>query len=363
MSERIELIKAFHECRSFGTAENRQKAERDVVSAYRSLTPEECRTLAQLAVGQRIETILSHLACLQAGSLAGSHLELAKIGVLYPPVVFHRADDEAASLLIRQLEDGTAENINLCLLALAWADSFPVLQAFQRWKAAPPNWVASLYLPPHGYADSAGWELTDTGVRRGLTLGDCYPLVPPDHPDAVVGPVRVNVPSELSCGFCGRRMTALIVFDLTHEMLAFMEIPGTRLRLETCDVCTCYGTVFSQVDCSGGASWHPANERPAYLPDDAHDWEHPKENALLISRHGRSCMESADRNMPISFSQIGGHPSWEQDAEYPRCPCCQQKMVFIAQLSNHDYDRYAEGIYYAFLCRACLVAATNYQQT
>ncbi len=45
MGGRIELIKAFHECRNFGTAENRQQAERDVVRYYRSLTPEECRTL------------------------------------------------------------------------------------------------------------------------------------------------------------------------------------------------------------------------------------------------------------------------------------------------------------------------------
>lgn len=73
-------------------------------------------------------------------------------------------------------------------------------------------------------------------------------------------------------------------------------------------------------------------------------------------------MESANRNMPISFSQVGGHPSWEQDAEYPRCPSCQQRMAFIAQLSNEDFE-VAEGIYYAFLCRPCQTAATHYQQT
>jgi hypothetical protein len=158
-------------------------------------------------------------------------------------------------------------------------------------------------------------------------------------------------------------MTALFDFDLADEILGFMEIPGTRLRIETCDVCSCYGIVYSQIDWNGGASWHPANERPDYLPDDTQGWGHPKENALLISRHRRPCIESADLNMPISFSQVGGHPSWEQDAEYPRCPSCTQKMVFIAQMSNEDYDQYAEGIYYAFLCRTCLVAATHYQQT
>jgi hypothetical protein len=47
----------------------------------------------------------------------------------------------------------------------------------------------------------------------------------------------------------------------------------------------------------------------------------------------------------------------------PRCLSCKQKMIFIAQLSHEDYDQNAEGIYYAFLCRACHVTATRYQQT
>ena len=157
-------------------------------------------------------------------------------------------------------------------------------------------------------------------------------------------------------------MTALFDLDLSNALLASLGIEGSRLRIETCDVCTCYGMVFTQVDWSGGTSWHPANIRPDYLPDDAADWDFPKADALVLSSQQRPITESADRNMPISFSQVGGHPSWEQDSEYPRCPSCQRRMVFIAQLSNEDYAA-AEGIYYAFVCRDCRVAATHYQQT
>ncbi|MCA8994779.1 MAG: hypothetical protein KDA88_22570 [Planctomycetaceae bacterium] len=362
MNERIETIKAFHECRNFGNADKLRTAQRNVAAAYHSLSSEEFGTLTRFAVDSGNGDILSHLACFQPGSLSGLHLELAQKGVLYPPVIFHGADQQATNLLIEQLDNGEAENVNLSLLALAWADNSDVRQAFHSWRATPPSWSKSLHVPPHEYADSAGWELAENGERRGLILNESYPLVTHDHPDAVPGAVQTNAPSESSCQWCGRRMTALFDFDLSNALLASLGIEGSRLRIETCDVCTCYGMVFTQVDWSGGTSWHPGNIRPDYLPDDAADWDFPKANALVLSDHQRPITESADRNMPISFSQVGGHPSWEQDAEYPRCPSCQHRMVFIAQISNEDYAA-AEGIYYAFICQDCRVAATHYQQT
>lgn len=75
-------------------------------------------------------------------------------------------------------------------------------------------------------------------------------------------------------------------------------------------------------------------------------------------------LESADWLAPVEgFSQIGGHPTWVQEAEYPECRVCQQPMPFIAQLSNEDHEEYAEGIYYLFACGRCGVAATNHQQS
>ena len=40
----------------------------------------------------------------------------------------------------------------------------------------------------------------------------------------------------------------------------------------------------------------------------------------------------------VRFSQVGGHPTWIQGAEYPRCPECSGAMPFIAQISNEDLD-------------------------
>lgn len=362
MHSPIETIKAFHSRRDFGTRFNLRAAQQEAAAAYRSLSPTECRTLAEFALATGDENILAHLACFQPGSLAELHTECVQRGLLYPPQILHGANQQTADLLIRQLEDGSAENINMLLLALAWAGNSTVVDAFRRWQSVPPAWSESLYVPPSEYAQEAGWELTADGNRRDLILHACRPLVPPDHPDAIPDVVGVNLPNASTCGWCARRMTVLFDFDLTSELLSFLGIEGTRLRVQTCDVCTCYGMLFTQVDWHGSAGWHPANERPDYLPDNPDDWPTPIENALHLSRRQRPVTESACRNMPISFSQVGGHPSWEQDAEYPRCPSCQQTMFFIAQLSNEDFDD-AEGIYYAFVCRACQTAATHYQQT
>ena len=64
----------------------------------------------------------------------------------------------------------------------------------------------------------------------------------------------------------------------------------------------------------------------------------------------------------LGVSQVGGHPAWEQDAEYPPCPECRLPMRFVGQVATGEIEP-AEGITYAFLCPDCLMAATSYQQT
>ncbi|MBN1056078.1 MULTISPECIES: DUF1963 domain-containing protein [unclassified Clostridium] len=65
----------------------------------------------------------------------------------------------------------------------------------------------------------------------------------------------------------------------------------------------------------------------------------------------------------MKFTKIGGIPTWIQDAEYPQCPKCGEKMMFVGQVSMEDLEAYGEGIYYGFICNECKIAATGYQQT
>jgi DNA-directed RNA polymerase subunit RPC12/RpoP len=74
--------------------------------------------------------------------------------------------------------------------------------------------------------------------------------------------------------------------------------------------------------------------------------------------HATSWLSRTER-----FSQLGGHPTWIQDAYYSRCPDCSQRMMFVGQVSNDDVQELAEGIYYAYACDRCQVSATSYQQS
>ncbi|MFD2330879.1 hypothetical protein ACFSR7_16635 [Cohnella sp. GCM10020058] len=111
----------------------------------------------------------------------------------------------------------------------------------------------------------------------------------------------------------------------------------------------------------GGYSWSPLNIVPEYLPD-----TDPDEEILLfplrLSDRPMGMYEGAYWTLEAPASQIGGHPAWIQDAEYPACPCCQETMAFIGQI-DMEQEADSEGIYYAFLCGACLIAAVNYQQS
>jgi hypothetical protein len=73
----------------------------------------------------------------------------------------------------------------------------------------------------------------------------------------------------------------------------------------------------------------------------------------------------ADR--PGFRTKLGGRPDWIQTAETPKCPSCQETMVFIAQIDsidhilNSDQDEYAVpaymfgdvGMIYVFFCYEC----------
>jgi len=67
--------------------------------------------------------------------------------------------------------------------------------------------------------------------------------------------------------------------------------------------------------------------------------------------------------LATQYSQLGGHPAWVQDAEYPTCANCSKTMPFIGQISCEDVEPNREGIFYAFLCPDCAVTASTYQQT
>jgi hypothetical protein len=119
-----------------------------------------------------------------------------------------------------------------------------------------------------------------------------------------------------------------------------------------------------KIDLDGGSTWHAANRKPDYLPAPSEEWPLLPTGCLVLGGEERHWLESADWLVGgVRFSQIGGLPTWIQEARYPDCLECGRAMPFIAQLSNEDIEEYGEGIYYMFACTDCGVAATGYQQS
>ena len=91
----------------------------------------------------------------------------------------------------------------------------------------------------------------------------------------------------------------------------------------------------------------------------------PAPRRLVLGSKRRTPFEAVGRFRldETGISQLGGHPDWIQDTDFPVCPSCQRRMMCIGQVSWEDIDEFAEGSTYAFLCLPCGKGATTYQQT
>lgn len=363
---RVQMLLDFHGTRSFGTRPNLLARQAEARSVYEELTGIECSELAESAIAKADDKkantvdILCCLACFRPGSLSLFHERLVESRFLYPGVIYHGANESVASRLMSLLEEDECRNH--ALLALAWIGDSVVVSAFANWRQQPPSWAGSLNVPPDQYSHEAGWELTKNGERRNLFSETTTPLVPKASEDADDGEVRTVVPSEQTCPWCNRRLTILLAFE--HIDKSISGIGTQRVLVMTCDACTCFGYVFSK-NANGDVLWHTANTRPKYLPPDVTNWPAIPTEPLIPSKQSRQFLAAANWcYIPgVAFSQIGGLPTWINDSEYPSCPECSMTMPFVGQLSNEDYDGYAEGIYYCFHCTNCGVSATNYQQS
>lgn len=166
-----------------------------------------------------------------------------------------------------------------------------------------------------------------------------------------------------NCPHCSLPLINLFEVAPSAVGLSTQGWPG-QIRILTCQCCTAYNTVFATVDPQGQPRWCEKNALSTLAVENSSDWItlpldvlHPGESRLPLF--------AAEIFLPTTFSQLGGHPAWVQDADYPTCPTCAQTMMFLAQLSYEDIEEeeYAEGMLYGFICPSCQTTATSYQQT
>lgn len=343
-------------------------------SNYRVLSQDEARELGRLAVPlldsgskndrETAEGIFVSLSCLVPGALSGLHQDLVEREVFYPAEIYLGADAESRDALVQRVA-WDEENRDHLLTALAWIGDATVQRQFRLWRDSPPLWRDNLYIPPESYAQQAGWVLTAEGARRDLFFQTCYTLVRLSETESVPAdnPVAVVAVFPERCRWCEWEMTALFDFDLASPRLDFLGFQRERLRIVRCDRCSIFTVIFMDVDMAGNSAWAQENVKPEFLGRNREGYERLPVNRMTLGVKRRTPYEAHWQVLEQGHSQVGGHPAWVHDAEYPRCPGCEELMTFIAQLQTDDLEDHSEGTTFAFYCGPCSKATTVYQQT
>jgi hypothetical protein len=363
VSDPVEILQRLHRRTPHDPLVNLLPPPRPQEDLYAQLDDHQVARMVTLAIDclrrdeiDQAEDIARCLVCLRDGDVVGLIDAFVARERFYPAVIFRRAGGAVRDHLIARLGDDAANRHHL-LKCLAWIGDAAVVDLFGRWRRRPPRWEGDLHVPPEDYAVEAGWELGPDGARRDLFRHRCHALVSrPAEGEAAVGVIE---PAPGECAWCGRTLVYLLRLGAGE----LGPSPTTDdVVIPTCSVCTCYGPVYGRTDRCQPA-WHPANTRPEYLPDDTSDWDDLAVGRLTPSAQRRLPYHAASWFIPTQFSQIGGHPTWIQHAEYPRCPDCRRRMLFAGQISVEDIDEFSEGIYHGFVCHACQSSATGYQQS
>lgn len=364
LSDPVVMLKLIHQPRKFDALIDWTPCPVPTDALYQQLTTDQAQLMADYATERFAsgEYKLAQEICLCLAAFTQANLNAYfREWISYDDLdndsymPFHRAPTDVRDRLLERVEDD-AENRNCILQCLAWIGDDVVVERFAHWRNSPPPWRSSLYIEPEEYAHEAGWELTAEDQRRNLYFPQCFHLEMKSTGSCEA--LRVVDERNDTCPNCALPLTNLFDVDLKATGLS----DNGSFRVVTCECCTAYSTIFGYMDSKGNAHLSAKNIPPAWLPDDVSEWRRLPVNSM---RQGnlRSPLFAADPFLPVSFSQLGGYPTWIQDAEYPLCPQCSHTMMFLAQLDYADIEQYGEGIIYAFICPECRTTATSYQQS
>ncbi|WP_018753785.1 hypothetical protein [Paenibacillus sanguinis] len=315
-----------------------------------------------------IDVLLS-LVCYRGVRLEDEVLKLVSQLEHFPGVLFRGASSRMRNYLLERIIHDQ-DRRHALLLAWVWIEDAVVVEQLHQWRLHAPAWMEELPVPPEELALEAGWELTNEGERRWLFLEPSYQMVPVE-PEELIGarPLayeeKLLMPSKHTCPWCQGSLTTLIKVNTHHPAVQPLSYSGEIITIETCVDCSCYGAVYMELDEQGNTRWSSYNQRPDYLPErkpgeSRSDETFPPFRLAASPRHG---WHAASWMLESAASQLGGHPTWIQDTEYPICPCCGKRMINLGQIDWAEVEQYGEGNYYMFLCPQDRITATNFQQT
>lgn len=372
LTDPVDILKVMHAPRKHDPLIKYVPHTVRIEQMYISLSEQEAARMLKYAIGcladqneDEAEDILLSLVCYRNDNIADALPELIQLGLFNHPILFKDAPQDICDQLIERV-NWDEENRNHLLRVLGWIGDAAVVERFRQWQIQLPTWAGQLYVPPETYALDGGWEFTPNGERRNLVNPSCYAIRQADerNDEFTEGQhARFLETSHLTCPWCKRKLTKLVDIAASHPALRYLDLMET-LEMLTCDVCGAFSTIYMELDSEGAPAWSRYNEEPDYLPDmDDVDITIEPSRRLGLSNEPQSPYYAAEWTLPQLDSQIGGHPSWVQDPEYPVCPCCERRMQFIGQLDYADFDKYGEGIFYLFLCPEDRMTATAYQHS
>lgn len=344
---------------------------------YAALSGEDAERMKAYAISllddddeEKSVDILLSLLCYNNLCLTDCVPVLLEHQLYYPGILFKDASAEVRNQLLEQVEQDR-ENRNHLLLALAWIGDGQVVQRFHRWRQQPPRWAEELYVSPEGYSLEAGWELTEDGVRRDLfyKAGFAIELAAERLDSDLAGhePARFLGTSPQVCPWCGGGITRLMELRRDHPSISGLSLEEDWLKVDTCLSCDCYGVVYMEIGAQGEPCWSKYNQVSQGLPEtqpvEDNDDYSAIASRLYLADQLRNGYYAVEWTLEPAASQVGGHPTWIQDAEYPACPCCSGTMSFIGQLDWSQLEPYGEGIQYMFMCAKDKITATLYQQS
>ena len=263
----------------------------------------------------------------------------------YAPLdhLFRAAGPQTKTELLAMLEK--KDRPDLVMGALAWIDSEEITARFAHWKREETIALLDLYM------FNAGWELDANYQKRWLFTRSCFGL------KAASNQIESSV-SSIKCRWCDRPLYSLSDFPTTYlETLFDLASPVRTLSIPFCMYCTLFEPVpmslkpdnDGKVDFSPRIAVGKRIEQPNYKLETSGGILH-----LQIAGGTRDCFSAVDSGRSYNLSQIGGFPTWPQDANFPHCVECGQTMLFFMQVESMDFPLLQyEGVYHFFVCQGC----------
>ena len=212
------------------------------------------------------QEILVSLICYRNRSLESCIPTLMERGIYYPGILFKDASAHSRDELLQQVEQDQ-DNRNHLLLALAWIGDDQVVRRFQEWRSDPPFWAEELYVPPEAYTHEGAGSLRRMEASADYSTMTATKIVPSESTYvAEPEPAHFLKKDSAFCPWCESSLTTLADLDISHPKLRFLGLSGERLRVTTCVNCSCYGTIYMDVDFHGKSEWSQANMKPEYVP-------------------------------------------------------------------------------------------------